>query len=155
MNSKTDISAYFMKPSCRYEYLMHNFIYNATMDCRDLIHVPMPYSFDEDTQTIRMQNIPKMNISDYYGEEWENVPKHIQRKIKLIVKQLFLKGYVFPDITGYNFIEFEDKIWIIDFEHTFVYNGMFNELSKTQKLHYKFVEKFIEDDDCGWNPFFK
>jgi tRNA A-37 threonylcarbamoyl transferase component Bud32 len=51
----------------------------------------------------------------------------------------------YPDITGYNFIEHDNKIWIIDFEHSSFIN-------KTMKD--PFVNKFIGGSN-KWNPEFK
>jgi hypothetical protein len=46
----------------------------------------------------------------------------------------------YPDITGYNFIEHNNKLWIIDFEHAHIRDT--------------FVDKFIHGRNT-WNPRFK
>ena len=55
---------------------------------------------------------------------------------------------IYPDITGYNFIEHDNKIWIIDFEHSF-----FRTKDK-ENVNEKFVKKFIQNP-LEWNPYFK
>lgn len=137
------------------EFVIHDYIYNVTENCRDIIHLPKVYNFDNTTQEIHMEKIPHMNISDYYGENWNDIPKWIQKEIKIIIKTLFFKGIIYPDITGYNFIEYDEKIWIIDFEHSFMYNVSYDRMTENQKLHYDFVKEFITDENCGWNPYFR
>ena len=146
---------YFIKKSNNTEFFKHDYIYNSTIDCRDIINMPKVDNYDEFAQKIYMEKIPHMNISDYYGENWNDVPKWIRQQIKLIIKTLFFKGFIYPDITGYNFIEFDEKIWIIDFEHSFVYNKSYDKMTLEQQEHYNFVKEFITDENCGWNPYFK
>jgi len=51
---------------------------------------------------------------------------------------------LYIDITGYNFIENDNKLWIIDFGHaTYNYPRKMDE----------FVEKFLAGHN-GWNPEF-
>ncbi len=146
---------YFIKDSNISEFVIYDYIYKLTEDCRDIIHMPKVFNFDNITQKISMEKITHMNISDFYGENWNEVPKWIQLEIKKIIKTLFFKGIIYPDITGYNFIEEDEKIWIIDFEHSFIYNLSYDRMSPTQKIHYDFLQKFISDENCGWNPYFK
>ena len=82
--------------------------------------------------------------SDFYGENKENVPELIFKKIRNTLTILYNVGIIYPDITGYNFIHSNNKIWIIDFEHAYFINKEPN----------KFVEKFLEG--CNeWNEEFK
>jgi tRNA A-37 threonylcarbamoyl transferase component Bud32 len=85
-----------------------------------------------------------MNVSDYYGEKETNISPELFTKIRTIVKTLYDNNVVYPDITGYNFIEYDKRIWIIDFEHS-----NFKPL-----LTDTFVVKFINGLD-KWNPNFK
>lgn len=121
-------------------------------------YVPKFYSYDKLKRRLRMQKINQMSIADMYGESFEKIPSSIIDRIRDIIKELYQYGFVYPDITGYNFIEDKNgKIWIVDFEHMF-FIGTFgkktNELTETQKEHISFVEKFIEGH-CGWNSRFK
>jgi tRNA A-37 threonylcarbamoyl transferase component Bud32 len=148
----------FIKQSNYSEYIMQTLIYNAISVCkksRKIVNIPKVYLFNETDNTLQMQKIPHMCLSDYYGEDWNDLPIEIQQNIKKIIKTLYLKGYIYPDITGYNFIELDKKIWIIDFEHAFVFSGNIFDLTKEQLYHYKFVKKFISDDEIGWNQYFK
>lgn len=148
------ISPYFKKTAPRTEYVLHKLIYNATTN-NDVIRIPRIYDYDEGNDALTMQNIPNVSIADYYGEYWEDIPCKIQQTIKVIIKVLFLKGYVYPDITGYNFIEFDNHIWLVDFGHAFVFTGDKQLLNDVQLQHYAFVEQFIENEELGWNPDFQ
>ena len=66
-------------------------------------------------------------------------------EIRTIIKALADNHIEYPDITGYNFIEYDKKIWIIDFEHSSIFK-------KTMKD--PFVNKFIFGSN-KWNPDFK
>ena len=64
--------------------------------------------------------------------------------IRNIIQTLYDHDVLYIDITGYNFIENDNKLWIIDFEH-----ATYNHPRKTDP----FVEKFLEGHN-GWNPEF-
>jgi len=79
-----------------------------------------------------------------YGEEdWDTSPE-LFAKIRKIIKTLCDNNIEYPDITGYNFIEYDDKVWIIDFEHSKI----------SKKITNSFIKKFIKGLD-GWNPDFR
>ena len=68
------------------------------------------------------------------------------KKIQKIVKTLYDNNIVYPDITGYNFIEVDGKVWIIDFEH-----AEFKPLVTDEDEHVKlFINGYNE-----WNPEFR
>jgi len=85
-----------------------------------------------------------MNVADYYGEKDADITPELFQKIRKIIKTLYDNNVVYPDITGYNFIEYKEKIWIIDFEHS-----NFKPL-----LQDDFVVQFINGTN-KWNPQFK
>ena len=91
-----------------------------------------------------LANINNMNISDWYGDSEKNIAPELFDKIRQIIKTLYDNNIIYPDITGYNFIECDNKLWILDFEHSY-----FKVNKKTQ-----FVEKFIKGLN-KWNPEFK
>ena len=91
---------------------MQKYIYNL-----GIVDVPKIYSYDKKTKRMVIQRIFNMNISDFYGEESKHISKALFKKIRNIIKTLYLNNIEYVDITGYNFIEYEDKIWVIDFEH--------------------------------------
>ena len=109
-----------------------------------IVNVPRPYSFKD--STLIMQMIPALSISDIYGENFSDVPVIITDGIRNIIATLYLNGVEYPDITGYNFIEYQDKIWIIDFGHA-SYNS-------NPQSYDPFIMKFINGHN-DWNPNYK
>jgi hypothetical protein len=85
-----------------------------------------------------------MNISDFYGENASDISEDLFDKIREIIKKLANHYIEYPDITGYNFIEYNNKLWIIDFEHSKIIK---NDLDS-------FVQKFINGSN-EWNPNFR
>ena len=122
-----------------HEYQMHKYIYEL-----NLINVPKIIDYDANSQILKMDKINNYNISDMYGEGSENVPESIFSEIRSIINILYQNGITYPDITGYNFIENENKIWIIDFEHSYFTN---------KDNCDNFVSKFINGLN-EWNPYF-
>lgn len=123
-----------------HEYNMHNYIWNL-----GVVNVPEIISYDKKTKTLQMKKIPGLSVSDMYGEAFTNVPKKITHKIRDIIFILKSHNIIFPDITGYNFIERDGDIWIIDFEHA--YFG-FNPAQSNW-----FVDDFLAGIE-SWNPDF-
>ena len=113
---------YFSK-SCvsKHEYNMHKHVYDLR-----IVNIPKIISYDEATQIMVMEKINNMSVSDMYGEELKCVDKNIIKKIRNIIKTLLKNNIIYPDITGYNFIEYDKKIWIIDFEHASLINPFIN-----------------------------
>ena len=65
-----------------------------------------------------MNNLEEMCIADMYGDEAINIPPFIWVQMREIVKKLYdNEGIEYIDITGYNFIEKDGKVFIIDFGH--------------------------------------
>ena len=121
-----------------HEYEMHKYIYDL-----NLLNIPKIISYDADNKVLKMEKINNYNISDMYGESSENVPISIFSEIRDIINILYNNNIIYPDITGYNFIESDGKMWIIDFEHSyFIKNNIDN-----------FVLKFINGLN-QWNPQF-
>jgi tRNA A-37 threonylcarbamoyl transferase component Bud32 len=122
------------------EYYIHNLIYNS-----DIVNIPKPYSYNIKTRTFTMYKINQMSISDKYGENFSDVPQHIIEEIRNIISTLYYNDIEYPDITGYNFIEYDNKIWIIDFEHA--------SYKLNKKRYDPFILKFINGHN-GWNSKF-
>lgn len=124
-----------------HEYNMHNYIYHL-----NIVNVPRPVKYDRKTKQLYMELIPSMCISDFYGEDMTKVPEEILSKIRETVKRLYENNIIYPDITGYNFIEFKEKVYIIDFEHCYFAFGAKD----------SYVKAFIEGTEVKeWNPDFK
>ena len=124
----------------KHEYDMHKHIYDF-----NIVNVPKIISYDLHNRILTMEKIENMNIADMYGEDAANLDEYYFDQIRTIIKKLALNNIEYPDITGYNFIEHDNKIWIIDFEHSkFI----------KDKMEDPFVSKFIYGLN-KWNPRFK
>jgi len=139
-NNKTHNDLYYIKKDVSMkEYEMHKHVHSL-----GIVNTPKILAYDRDTKVMIMEKVNYMNVSDYYGEKETDITPDLFKKIRKIIKTLYDNNIVYPDITGYNFIEFDKKIWIIDFEHS-----NFKPL-----LTDDFVVKFINGLD-KWNPRFK
>ena len=121
------------------EYEMHKHVHSL-----GIVNIPKILAYDRDTKVMLMERVNYMNVADYYGDKATDITPVLFQKIRTIIKTLYDNNIVYPDITGYNFIEFNNRIWIIDFEHS-----NFKSL-----LTDDFVVKFINGLD-KWNPRFK
>ena len=118
------------------EYEMQTYVYNS-----GIVNVPKIIDYDIETKQMKMVRVGVMNISDFYGEKSEDISVDLFERIRNIIMTLYENN-----ITGYNFIESDDKIWIIDFEHA-------SHIFPTQITKNTFVEKFLNGFN-GWNPEF-
>jgi tRNA A-37 threonylcarbamoyl transferase component Bud32 len=96
---------------------------------------------------IVMENLEEMCIADMYGENPEDIPLYIWEQMRDIIKILYKEeGIEYIDITGYNFIEKDEKVYIIDFGHA--------KYAKKMTLIDSFLHKFINGAN-EFNPEFK
>jgi tRNA A-37 threonylcarbamoyl transferase component Bud32 len=130
---------YIKKEVSLKEYEMHKHVYSL-----GIVNVPKILAYDRDTKIMLMEKVNNMSISDFYGENESDITPELFKKIRKIIKTLYNNNIVYPDITGYNFIEHDKRVWIIDFEHS-----NFKPL-----LRDDFVVEFIDGLD-SWNPEFK
>jgi tRNA A-37 threonylcarbamoyl transferase component Bud32 len=133
------MSVYVKNNVSFHEYTMHMHVYNL-----QIVNIPKIIAYDYNAKVLVLEKINNMSISDFYGEEPSNVSPELFNKIRKIIQKLVDNNIEYPDITGYNFIEYNNKIWIIDFEHS---KTIINKLNP-------FVEKFINGLN-KWNPEFK
>jgi tRNA A-37 threonylcarbamoyl transferase component Bud32 len=127
------------------EFMMHEYIYNLSLASNGILNVPKINDYDVDNKTLTMENIPNMCVADFYGEKNTDICSELFAKIREVIRFLYINHIIYPDITGYNFIQYEGKLWIIDFEHSDF------ESHKPDV----FVDEFVNDDDCNkWNPWF-
>jgi tRNA A-37 threonylcarbamoyl transferase component Bud32 len=127
------------------EFMMHEYIYNLSIESDGILNVPKIIDYDVENQIMTMENIPNMCVADFYGDKPENISPDLFEQMRNVIRYLYINHIIYPDITAYNFIEHADKLWIIDFEHS------------DFKSHAKnvFVEEFVSDDDYNkWNPWF-
>jgi tRNA A-37 threonylcarbamoyl transferase component Bud32 len=124
------------------EYQIQDLIYK-----KKIISVPEVYDFEQiegKYGNLTMQKIPELNISDMYGANFSDIPEYIIEECRNIISILYKNHIEYPDITGYNFIEYDKKIWLIDFEHARV-NYNYN-------TYDPFIIEFISGSN-SWNPF--
>jgi len=139
-NNKTYNDLYYIKKDVSMkEYEMHKHVHSL-----GIVNTPKILAYDRDTKVMIMEKVNYMNVSDYYGEKETDISPELFKKIRQIIQTLYDNNIVYPDITGYNFIELDKRIWIIDFEHS-----NFKPL-----LQDNFVVKFNNGLN-KWNPRFK
>lgn len=124
----------------RHEYMIHKMIYNMK-----IVNMPNIYHYDKKQKIMYMQKIGNMCIADQYGESIDQVPEDILEKIRHMIEYLYQNSIIYPDITGYNFIKHNNKIWIIDFQH-----AKYSIKGQHMDDNVAFVEKFI-DGAKEWN----
>jgi len=88
-----------------------------------------------------MEKINAMCLADKYGDKPYDIPKHYWYQIKSISLLFYREGMEYIDITLYNFIEKNDKIYLIDFGHAF-YSSKIN-LSNSIPSNW-FLRDFLE-----------
>ena len=110
----------------------------------------LDYTFDEMGCIIKMENLNELCLADKYGDLPEHIPKDIWRQIHDIIEYLYeQEGIEYIDITPYNFIEKEGKVYIIDFGH-----ARYTDEDNARKINW-FLTEFINDRINEWNPDFK
>ena len=132
----TEISTYTKYGVKQHEYDVHKYVYNLKLE---KVNVPKIISYDKEKEIMVMHKINALNLSDMFGENASDIDEYYFDEIRTIIKTLSDNGIEYPDITGYNFIEHANKIWIIDFEHAHIRDT--------------FVDKFIQGRN-KWNPRF-
>ena len=127
------------------EYNMHNYVYNVAAR-NGYIYVPHIHSYDRKSKTLVMDKISGMSVADFYGEDIACVPESVLKECRYIISKLWNNNIIYPDITGYNFIQDDDgDIWLIDFEHAYFFYD-------TEGMD-PFVCEFIRGCNL-WNPDF-
>jgi tRNA A-37 threonylcarbamoyl transferase component Bud32 len=127
------------------EFMMHEYIYNLSLNSNGVLNVPRITDYDAETKVMTMDNIPQMCVADFYGEDASGIDAALFSKIREAIRFLYINRIVYPDITGYNFIECGDTLWVIDFEHSDF---------ETEEKNI-FVEEFVHSNDYNvWNPWF-
>jgi len=86
-----------------------------------IVNVPEIIEYDAISKIMIMRKIDNNNLSHEYGEDATDIPDELFEQVVTIVQTLVSRNIEYPDLTGYNFVEDNDgKIWIIDFEHSFI-----------------------------------
>ena len=97
------------------------------------------------TVRIYMEDVEEEPLFSEYGDDPSNVPEWIWREIRRIITTLYEEeGIEYVDITPYNFLEKDGRIYIIDFGDAKYINGEIN----------WFLREFL-DGENNWNPDYK
>lgn len=124
-----------------HEYKTHLMVYNSF-----IVRCPRIIAYDKRQKIMVMEKIPGQDLSRKYGEKYNDVPPHLTEQVREIVQKLYDYCFSYRDITGYNFIECNDEVWVIDFEHA-CYNENYDEYDE-------FIDDFLNGEE-DWNPNFK
>lgn len=104
-----------------------------------------PKVLSQNGLVFEMENLNAPCLADVYGEAFHELPQWIQDEVRRIVAVLYEReGIEYVDITPYNFIEKNGKLWIIDFGHAYY----------TEPMNY-FLKEFLLGNESTWNPDFK
>ena len=104
-------------------------------------------TFEDERCIIEMEDLQAPNLADTYGEDVEDIPEHIWNSIRIILRILLEEeGIEYVDITPYNFIEKDGKVYIIDFGHAY-----YTDLVDINP----FLNDVLYNDLKSWNPDFK
>jgi RIO-like serine/threonine protein kinase len=94
-----------------------------------------------------MDNLNEFCIADKYGEQIRMIPLWIRQEIVEILWVLYSQlGIQYVDVTPYNFIEKDGRVWIIDFGHA---------IDKSDILDPYLESIFNTWKLTRWNPRFK
>jgi tRNA A-37 threonylcarbamoyl transferase component Bud32 len=66
---------------------------------------------------IEMELVDDMALAYKYGYDVDELPNSVRQQVYDLVHTLYQHGIQYVDITPYNFIEHDGKVWIIDFGH--------------------------------------
>lgn len=95
-----------------HEYAAYQYIYNL-----DIINMAKPIYYDPNQKILTTEYIDALNIADEYTDDPNCVPDNIFEMIVDVINTLYQHNIIYKDITGYNFIYHDEKIWLVDFEY--------------------------------------
>ena len=94
-----------------------------------------------------MEDLDELSLADRYGDDPSEIPLWIWAEIRTMLSTLLNEeGIEYVDITPYNFIEKDNRIYIIDFGDARYTHGM--------GLTDWFLNEFLEGEN-SWNPDYK
>ena len=106
--------------------------------------------YDVDCARIVMEKINGPTLEDKYGNEPEDMPEDCWDQIRDILETLYDEESIeYVDVAARNFIECEEKIYILDFEHAYFIDKEDDEYEMNW-----FVRDFL-DGENSWNPDFE
>jgi serine/threonine-protein kinase RIO1 len=108
-----------------------------------------PKVLSQDGLEFEMEELEAPCLANVYGENPKDIPFGVWEQIVNILSVLYdHEGIEYIDITPYNFIEVDGKVWIIDFGHAFY------TLSPNRPDNW-FLRDFLIHGTYTWNPDFK
>ena len=101
----------------------------------------------DDTCKITMAHMEAECLANIYGDDPEDIPPWIWDQIRTMVTTLYEhEGIEYVDITPYNFIEKDNRIYMIDFG-----DARYTDNNKPADW---FLREFM-DGENSWNPDYK
>lgn len=103
---------------------------------------------DDVNYYIHMEKIGTGCLADTHGDSPEDIPPNFWEQMRHILKLLYVEeGIEYIDITPYNFIEWDNTIYLIDFGHaTFKHDGI--------PMNW-FLKQFLYEETNEFNPDFR
>ena len=92
-NTNTDMQTYTKINVKEHEYKMHKHVYDL-----HIVNTPKIISYDKKTETMVMEKINNMNLSDMYGEKDSDLDEYYFDEIRTIIKTLAAHHIEYPDI---------------------------------------------------------
>jgi tRNA A-37 threonylcarbamoyl transferase component Bud32 len=136
------------------EYQMQTHVYELR-----IVNVPQVYSYDDHTKTMTMEKIGSLSVADMYGEDALKDGEeysYLFEEIRTIVRKLYDSNIIYVDVTPYNFIETENGIYIIDFEHAeSVENSEEYFKGNADDVNVQFLKQFLFDGVNAFNKEFE
>ena len=154
VQSDDDAAEWYHKPGVSlHEYTIHRRIYNILHELQKTetvpVMVPKVRSYDRERQCLTMSRIDGDNLSDIYGENFDDVPANLTRAVREAIRLLYSYRIVYPDVTGYNFVlSRSGHLYIVDFEHASYFPADRAEIDW-------YVQEFVEGEYADWNPDFR
>lgn len=107
----------------------------------------MNVEYDDDICKIVMEDIDAECLANTYGDDPEEIPLWIWDQIRTMITTLYEhEGIEYVDITPYNFIEKDNRIYMIDF-------GDAKYRNDEEPIDW-FLHEFMEGENY-WNPDYK
>lgn len=99
------------------------------------------YKHNTNNTVIIMEDLNEKCIADKYSDDPNEIPDFIWNQIRQIISiLLYEEGIEYIDITPYNFIEINEKVYIIDFGHAYW-------IDDSKIIKNWFLKEFFKDDN--------
>lgn len=122
-----------------------------------ILNVSVNRNSNSNEYIIQMEKIDGECLANSWGDKPTDIPENFFHQIRCIVKLLFFReGIEYIDITPYNFLEKNGRIYLIDFGHAYFtpVNPQNSNKSKITPTNW-FLKEFITSEINEYNPDFK